>query len=45
MLAELARRIRVYRAAGGQVEEQGGEGEEEEDMPTRVIIGDDCQIQ
>lgn len=43
MLAELARRIVLHRAAGGQTA-VGGEVDVE-GVPTRIVLGDDCQVQ
>ena len=47
MLAELARRIRLHRAAGGETAVLvGGDGEGEDDeAPERLILGDDCRMQ
>lgn len=50
MLAELARRIRLHRASGGgEVVLGGGDGEEEgggeDEMTTRIVLGEDCQVQ
>lgn len=46
MLAELARRIRLHRAAGGETVLVGGDEDGEEgEAPERLILGDDCRMQ
>ena len=42
MLAELARRIRAHRAAGGAGDDEGAGSDE---GGTRLVIGDDCAVQ